>query len=332
MGQINDKEAPIAGLTGVLTAYVVLKDHPLRTGGFTGPSIAVTPQVLAAFGTGSAAGEPEVPVTSGESLTELDALEGLLIDSGDDMATLLANWDAGSTSAFVSKMRLSALALGLAHTHVTDPSGWDPGTVSTPTDLIRLGEAAMRVPVFSQIVSLGEASLPGATLKFNANFDLGQDGIVGILAASNSSTNGCYLFAAQKTLGGQTVTLYGAVLGESGPNGPNTAAVEAGDALVKAALGALTTVPVVTTGHVVARLSGAWDASAPVMAANSLSVIGWPGLRVPLVTLAAPLSVPVAPGAVVGTLRVRQDSHLGIAFLKSTGRLTAPSTWWRLTR
>ena len=332
IGEVHDDASPIAGLAGILTSYVILKDHPLSTGGATGPSIGVTPQVLAAFGAGNAAGNPEVTVNAGESVTELDALEGLLIDSGDDMATLLANWDTGSMSAFVAKMQLTALALGLKHTHITDPSGADPGTVSTPDDLIRLGEAAMKIPVFSQIVSLGEATLPVSGLGYNPNFDLGQDGIVGIMAASNAATNGCYLFAAQKTVQGQTVTLFGAVLGQSGPDGPNTAAVNAGDTLVKAALSSITVVPVVSAGHVAGRLVGAWGASVPVTASSSLDVIGWPGLHVSVVARAATLTVPVPAGTSVGVVQVRQGSHVSTAALKSTGILSAPSTWWRLTR
>ena len=133
LGQVRDAQpAPIGGLAGVLTAYVVLKDHPLAANGSTGPSISVTPQTFSAYQAGSTAGQPEVTVAAGETLTELDALEGLLIGSGNDMATLLADWDAGSTSAFVTKMDLAALSLGLRHTRITDPSGPDPGTMSTP--------------------------------------------------------------------------------------------------------------------------------------------------------------------------------------------------------
>ena len=166
------------------------------------PPLGSHPKCWPAFGAGSAAGDPRSPSTAGESLTELDALEGLLIDSGDDMATLLADWDAGSTAAFEAKMQLTALELGLKHTRITDPSGSDPGTVSTPDDLIRLGEAAMKIPVFSQIVSLGEATLPVSGLKYNPNFDLGEDGIIGIMVASNAATNGCYLLAAQEDRAG----------------------------------------------------------------------------------------------------------------------------------
>ena len=102
----------------------------------------MTPQTVSAYQAGSAAGEPEVTVTGGRELDRTGALEGLLVDSGNDMATLLADWDAGSVSAFVTKMDRTAHSLDLSHTHITDPSGADPGTVSTPSDLIRLGEAA----------------------------------------------------------------------------------------------------------------------------------------------------------------------------------------------
>jgi serine-type D-Ala-D-Ala carboxypeptidase (penicillin-binding protein 5/6) len=333
LGQVRAaRPAPIAGLAGVLTAYVVLKDHPIATGGASGPTIAVTPQTLSAYQTGTAAGEPEVPVAGGESLTELDALEALLIDSGNDMATLLADWDAGSTSAFISKMDLAALSLGLTHTHITDPSGADSGTVSTPGDLVRLGEATMRIPVFSQIVSLGETTLPLAGLRYNPNFELGQDGIVGIAVGSDTATNGCYLFAAQKTVNGQTVTLYGAVLGQSGSNGPDTAAVEAGDTLVRAALGGITAVPAFAAGHIVGQLSSPWGASAPVMVAEPVTVVGWPGLRVPVTARLDQLTVPLAAGSRVGVLRIRQGSHVSAAPLKSTAALSGPSATWRLFR
>jgi serine-type D-Ala-D-Ala carboxypeptidase (penicillin-binding protein 5/6) len=333
LGQVRDTEpAPIAALAGVLTAYVVLKDHPLPTGDATGPSIAVTPQTLSAFQSGSAAGEPEVTVAAGETLSELNALEGLLINSGNDMAVLLADWDAGTTSAFVAKMNLSAVSLGLSHTHITDPSGADPGTLSTPSDLIHLGEAAMRIPVFSQIVSLGQTTLPLSGIRYNANFDLGLDGIVGIAAGSDTATNGCYLFAARKTLNGQTVTVYGAVLGQSGPNGPDTAAVDAGDTLVKAALSAITDVSLLPAGHVVGELSAPWGATAPVAVSKPVTVVGWPGLRLPTTIRVGRLSAPFAAGSEVGVLQVHQGPYATTTRLRSTRELSGPTASWRLLR
>lgn len=328
----DTRPVPIGVLSGVLTAYVILKDHPLSTGGDTGPTMAVTPQTLAAYQAGSAAGAPEVPVSSGESLTELDALEGLLIDSGNDMATLLADWDAGSTSAFVKKMDLSAVSLGLRHTRVTEPSGADDAIISTPRDLIRLAEAAMRIPVFQQIVSLGEVDLPEAGLQYNPNFLLGVDGVVGIEAGADTSTDGCYLFAAQKTVHGQTVTLFGAVLGQSGPMGPDAAAVDAGGALMRAALSDLTAVPILEAGRVVGQLSAPWGASTPVVVSQAVTVPAWPGLIVPVTARLARLTVPVVAGTRVGWLQVHQGSRVIEVPLHDSAPLPGPSDLWRLTR
>ncbi len=214
LGQVNGAKAvPVAGLAEVLTAYVILSDHHLVPGA-DGPSIPVTSADVSAYQAGQASQESEVTLTAGESVTQLQALEGMLIDSGSDMATLLANWDAGSVGAFVAKMNAAAARLGMTSTHITDPSGVDPATTSTAEDLVRLGEAALTIPVLQQIVSLGEASvpIPGTTTVYSLNFDLGQDGIVGIDTGSDSSSQGCYLVAAQQTLGGKQVTVVGAVL------------------------------------------------------------------------------------------------------------------------
>jgi D-alanyl-D-alanine carboxypeptidase (penicillin-binding protein 5/6) len=85
----------------------------------TDPTIPITAATVAAYQSGRANQESEVPVAAGELLTELSALEGLLVDWGTDMATLLAEWDAGSVSAYDAKMKATAVSLGLTSTHIT---------------------------------------------------------------------------------------------------------------------------------------------------------------------------------------------------------------------
>jgi D-alanyl-D-alanine carboxypeptidase len=310
----------------------VLHDHPVPVGGATGPEIPVTAATLSAYQSGSANGEPEVTVAAGETVTELDALEGLLVNSGTDMATLLADWDAGSTPAFVDRMNRTAHLLGMRHTHITDPSGADSSTVATAGDLLLLGEAAMRIPVLSQIVSLGETALPLTGVRYNPNFELGQDGIVGIMASSNTAVNGCFLFAATKTTDGLTATLYGAVLGQSGPQGPDTAAVDVGAALVRAGLGAMNPVTVLPAGKVVGKVSAPWGASVPVTMSSPASVLAWPGLTASITVRAARLPTSVAAGSVAGVLHLREGSQVSTAFLKTTAPLAGPTAGWRLLR
>ena len=160
---------------------------------------------------------------------------------------------------------------------------------------------------------------PLAGPRYNPNFDLGHDGIVGVAAGSDTATNGCYLFATRKFVNGQSVTLYGAVLGQSGPTGPDTAAVDAGDGLVRAALGAITAVPVFPARHVVGELSAQWGASAPVIMTEPVTVVGWPGLSVVVTARLNEITVPVAAGSRIGVLQIHQGS-------------TSPAGYWRARR
>jgi D-alanyl-D-alanine carboxypeptidase (penicillin-binding protein 5/6) len=335
LGQVRGSQpVPVAGLIDVLTAYVVLSDHPLDQGA-DGPSIAVTNDTLTAYQNGQAGNQSEVPVAAGESLTELQALEGLLIDNGTDMATLLAVWDAGSTDAFVAKMTATAQKIGLSSTHITDPSGADSATTSTAEDLVRLGEKALSISVLRQIVSLGQPSvlIPMTNVVYNLNFDLGRDGIIGVKTASDSSAKGCYLVAAQQNIGGKVVTVVGAVLGQpAGSRGPNTAAVDAGDALVKSIFGALHSYPVFTPGQKVGVVAAAWGATAPVTVTQPVNVVGWPGLSVTLVARRNISNGALPTGASVGTLAAIVGTTSTHVELHTAAPLSPPGWWWRLTR
>ena len=133
LGRVGSTQAvPIASITKVMTAYVVLRDHPLSSGD-TGPAIPVDAATIAAYQSGLATQQSVVEVSAGESLTEIQALEGLLIPSGNNIAVLLADWDAGSTDAFVAKMNAAAKTLGLASSHFVDVSGLDPDQKARPT-------------------------------------------------------------------------------------------------------------------------------------------------------------------------------------------------------
>src|SRR6185312_13585739 len=123
----------IASVAKVMTAYVILHDHPLTADG-SGPDITVQPQEAAAYPAQVRDGDSLVPVVAGETLTERQALEALLLPSADNMAWILARWDAGSQAAFVARMNATARHLGMTDTDYTDPSGLDSSTTSTAAD------------------------------------------------------------------------------------------------------------------------------------------------------------------------------------------------------
>ena len=157
------RPVPIASVAKVMTAYVILRDHPLAARA-SGPLITVRPQEAAAYASQVRNGDSLVPVTAGETITEREALEALLLPSADNMAWILARWDAGSQAAFAARMNATARRLGMTGTSYTDPSGLDSSTTSTAADQVRLGMAAMQVPVLAAIAAMSTAVVPAAEI------------------------------------------------------------------------------------------------------------------------------------------------------------------------
>jgi serine-type D-Ala-D-Ala carboxypeptidase (penicillin-binding protein 5/6) len=209
------RPVPIASVAKVMTAYVLLHDHPLPANG-SGPDITVQPAEAAAYPSQVREGDSLVPVAAGERLTERQALEALLLPSADNMAWILARWDAGSQAAFAARMNATARRLGMTGTHYTDPSGLDPATVSTATDQVRLGMAAMRVPALAAIAAMPTAVVPVAGLVRNYNTLLGQDGIAGLKTGSTQAAGGCVLIAAWRKAGAHSTLIVAATFGQPG--------------------------------------------------------------------------------------------------------------------
>ena len=151
-------------------------------------------------------------VRAGEQLTERQLLEALLIPSGNNIARMLAAQVAGSETRFVAEMNAEARALGMDHTIYTDPSGFDPSTVSTAADQLRVFQRAMRFPVFRQIVSMASVTLPVAGTLTNYN-PLIAEGYAG-KTGSDSAAGGCLAFFTHVTVGGHGLTAVGVVLGQ----------------------------------------------------------------------------------------------------------------------
>jgi D-alanyl-D-alanine carboxypeptidase (penicillin-binding protein 5/6) len=211
----NQHPAPIASVAKVMTAYLVLRDHPLRRRE-EGPTITLTQKDVADADRRRGRDESVVSVAAGEQVTELQALQALLLPSANNIAAVLARWDAGSTQRFVARMNDTARSLDMTRTRYTDPSGYDDATVSTAADQLRIVELAMRVPVFARIVATASATLPVAGTVHNTNALLGRDGFVGVKTGSDDAAGGCFAFRAVRAVDGTRTTITGVVLGQPG--------------------------------------------------------------------------------------------------------------------
>jgi D-alanyl-D-alanine carboxypeptidase (penicillin-binding protein 5/6) len=209
----SETPVPIASVAKVMTAYLVLRDHPLEPGE-EGFEIEIGSADVEDLQRRVALNQSVVAVEAGELLSERQALEALLLPSANNVAALLAIHEAGSVEAFVGEMNEAAAALGMRKTHYTDPSGFEDTTVSTAADQLKLGRAAMADPTFAEIVAMPSTVLPVAGEVANFNQLVGHEGFVGIKTGSDQAAGGCLLFAKRIEVDGRTLTVLGAVLGQ----------------------------------------------------------------------------------------------------------------------
>ncbi|MFF4343743.1 D-alanyl-D-alanine carboxypeptidase family protein [Kitasatospora sp. NPDC001540] len=197
-----------------MTAYVILRDHPLRDGE-DGPTITVDATAAAEAGS---ADESTAPVTAGQRLTLRKLLEVMLLPSANNVARLLARWDAGGEEAFVSRMNAEAARLGMTATTYTGASGLEATTVSTAVDQLKLAREAMKDPVLRAVVALRDTTLPGRAAPLrNTNTLLDRPGVVGLKTGSTTSAGGNLMWAlevADARSGSGRRLVYGVVLGQ----------------------------------------------------------------------------------------------------------------------
>jgi D-alanyl-D-alanine carboxypeptidase (penicillin-binding protein 5/6) len=321
--------APAASVAKVMTAIVVLADKPFAKGE-TGPDLIITDEDVATYKRDKADGQSVVPVTAGEHLSEFDALQALLIPSGNNIAETLARWDAGSVSTFVDKMNQQAAALQLSETTFADPAGVSTQTVSTPTDMVAMGMAAMQQEVLAQIVNEAQTTLPVAGIVYNVNAALGQSGIIGIKTGSGLDSGANFLFAAAAAIDGQPVTLFGGVMGQSTLDAAFTEA----KALIGAMKAGLSVDKVVARNDVVGVYKTDWGSTAELLATADVTLVSWPGmiLRRQIEAKALTIEGSLPAGTSAGKLHVVLGDQQVDVPLVTAGSLDPPGFIWRLLR
>lgn len=140
-GVSADERAPIASLTKMWTALIVIEEAQLTD--------VVTVSRRAAMSEGSS-----IYLQEGDQVTVETLLYGLLLRSGNDAATALAEHVGGSVEGFVKLMNDKARLHGLAHTTFVNPSGLhDEAHLSTAYETARQLQIAMKNPIFRKIAS-----------------------------------------------------------------------------------------------------------------------------------------------------------------------------------
>ncbi|WP_346777236.1 D-alanyl-D-alanine carboxypeptidase [Streptomyces sp. HNM0575] len=299
----KQKPVPIASVAKVMTAYVILRDHPVKKGK-DGPKIPVDKKAEKEAGL-SAQNESTVDVKKGDTLSEREAIQAVMIASANNVARLLARWDAGSEKAFAEKMNKAAADLGMKDTKYTDPSGLTSSTVSTAADQVKLGRKAMGIDLFRETVRLPGYKDTKGDRHGNWNKLVPLDGVVGIKTGTTTKAGGNLLFAAEKRVGGTQQLIIGAVLGQYEPSILDTVLAKS-KRLIDTAQDSLQAQKVVRKGDVVGYVDDQLGGKTPVVASRDVSAVGWSGLKVKLGLTDGGKALPheAKAGARAGTLTV----------------------------
>ncbi|WP_069763886.1 hypothetical protein [Streptomyces sp. LUP47B] len=334
VGTMGDfgKQTPVAigSVAKAMTAYIVLKDHPLKSGE-EGPKITVDALAEKEGGYNKQGESTLNTVKQGDVLTERQAIAAIMIPSANNIARLLARWDSGSEAAFIKKMNDTAEELGMKNTKYTDASGLKETTVSTAEDQVKLGNELVKIPALVEITSMGQWIDPSGQKWYNYNYLVPYTGI-GIKTGTTTAAGGNLLFAGRKEVGGETVTVVGAILGQH--KAPIIKTVnDVSKVALLAAEDALTSTKILKKGDVVGYVDDGLGGHTPVVLTKDVTAVGWAGFKVKLSFAADDVPHTAKAGTKVGSLTVG-DGEGGAVKVPVTLQkdLTEPGFTDKLTR
>ncbi|MCS0635857.1 D-alanyl-D-alanine carboxypeptidase [Streptomyces sp. LP05-1] len=330
----EQKPAPIASVAKTMTAYIILRDHPIKPGA-KGPVLTIEKL------TEEQASNPDwsvAEVKEGKQYTLEEMLQMLMLRSANNVAHQLARWDSGTEEKFIKKMNDTAKELGMTGTTYTDPSGFDKTTVSTPLDQIKLAKAAMQDAVLRKTVDLPQVEMHDVGLLYNGNKIVNNPGVIGLKTGSSTPAGGNLLWVARTIVDGKERRIFGAVMGVQNASGVSARLEKAtrvySRGLVEKAQSDIDSAVVVKKGAVVGYVDDGLGGRTPLVTTADLKAVGWPGLKVDLRLTGKKDGVPhEAPrGTVVGELSIGSGTGKTAVPVVTQQALAEPGFGAKLTR
>jgi D-alanyl-D-alanine carboxypeptidase (penicillin-binding protein 5/6) len=318
---------PTASTAKIMTAYAVLKVKPLALGQQTSPVLTMTQADVDIYNDFYANDGSVIAITNGEQLSEYQALQALMLPSANNIADSLAIWAFGSTADYVAYANDLAEGMGMTDTHFDDASGFSAQTVSTAQDMVRLTLAAMKDPVFAQIVGQSTATLPVAGTVRNVNGLLGRDNIVGVKTGNTEEAGGCFVAAATHQVGDKTITVVTAIM--AAPN--LTASLTDSLPLLASAKANFVRQTVLPKGTTVGYYAPTWTTKrTPIKTSEDLQLVQWKGSRTMLDVGIKTASTPLPAHSNVGTIYVHATGTQDSTAVRTDTALPSPGFSWRL--
>lgn len=187
-----DEPLPMASTTKIMTALLALEK-----GDLTAP-VTCSRNAFGVPGT-------SIYLSAGETLTLEQMLYGLMLASGNDAATAIAEHIGGTVEEFCRMMTARAAELGCTDTVFLTPHGLpQEGHYTTALDLALIAREAMQHEVFRRIVSTRRATIPWEGRDYdrvlnNKNRLLSSyEGATGIKTGYTRKAGRCLVFGAER--------------------------------------------------------------------------------------------------------------------------------------
>ena len=323
----GDRALPIASISKLISALVILDRKPLSSVDDLGPTLTFSKADHDLYDKYYVLGASIQPMKTGSQMNERDVLKTMLIVSACNYAEAAATWAYGSQDAFVAATKKWLSGHGLSNTRIVEPTGVDPRNISTPGDLVALGKIAHADPVVSKIVAMAKLNVPEMSNIGNNNDLLGIDGVDGIKTGTLDDSGSNLLFSAAVDIGrGAPVSVIGVVLGGASRDEVDSAV----RMLIKSLKGGFHEVPLIEADTTIGTYSTAWGDRATVVTESGTSLFTWSNQAITAKVNSAPVRHGKS-GTVVGEIEFASPTNQAQVPLVLRGAIREPDAWWRLT-
>ena len=264
----EDEVVPTASTAKMILGLAIMREKPFSVGE-KGETITINDEMLARYSWYLSHNGSNTRVVLGEEISEYDALVSVFLASSNNMADSLAIWAFGSQDNYREYATKMLAEYGLNDTVVgIDASGFDASTVSTPSDLAKIGHLVLKNDVLKEIVGTKEYEVPVAGLLKNTNKNLGVNRVIGIKTGYIGDTSGYCLISGYEE-GDHIIT--SALM--SAPTREQSFSESM--ALTTMLQDDLKEKTVIKTGQTVGYYDSWWTGPVKIAADDDLNVLGW---------------------------------------------------------
>lgn len=318
---------PMASISKLITALVVLERRPLANAQDPGPTIRFSKADHDLYDQYYVQGATIAAMPTGSTMSERDAIGMMLIPSASNYADAVSTWAFGSRGAFLGAARKWLAAHGLNSTRIVEPTGMSPRNTSTPTDLIALGRLAAANPTVAALAAKSSIEVPSLGRFSNTNGLLGEEGVTGLKTGNLGAGSHNLLYTASLDVGiDKPISVVGVVMGGA----TNGAVADNVKALLASIREGFHRIEVAEMGQPVGHIETPWGDEAQLVIPTGTSILTWSDTPIEVsMNVNAPKAY--TDGEVVGSITWKAGPNTATAEIRLEGTIGQPDEWWRLT-